>query len=54
MQNFSVVECPESADYLDEDVPDLLLLDVGFSLLVITDFLENIAVVSVLHDEAQR
>ena len=43
----------ETPDNLDEDVPDLLLLDVGLSFLVTANLLEHIAVVSVLHDEAK-
>ena len=53
MQNATDVEGAESADDLNEDVPDLLLLDVGLPLLIVTDFLEDVAVVGVLHHKAQ-
>ena len=43
----------QSADDLDEDVPDFLLFDVGLSLLVVTDFLEHISIVSIFHNQAQ-
>ena len=43
----------EAPDNLDEDVPDLLLLDVGLSFLVTANLLEHIAVVGVLHHEAK-
>ena len=53
MQDAADVECAESTDDLNEDVPDLLLLDVGLPLLIVTDFLEDIAVVGVLHHKTQ-
>lgn len=43
----------EASNNLDEDVPDLLLFDVGLSFLVTANLLEDVAIVSVLHDEAQ-
>ena len=39
---------------LNENVPNFLLFDICFSLLVATDFLEDIAVVRILHHEAER
>jgi len=43
----------EASNNLDEDVPDLLLLDVGLSFLVTANLLEHVTVVSILHNEAQ-
>jgi len=53
MQNPSLVESVEATDDLNEDVPDLLLLEVGLSLLIVTDLLKYVAVISILHDQAQ-
>ena len=47
------MESPQASHNLDENVPDLFLFDVGLSLLVVADFLEYIAIVSVLHHETQ-
>ena len=44
----------EAANDLNEDVPDLLLLDVGLSLLIVADFLENVSVVGIFHYQAAR
>lgn len=54
MQDLSIMEGLESPDDLDEDIPDLLLLDVCLSLLVVADLLEDVAVVSVLHYQAKN
>lgn len=35
-----------------EDVGDLIFFDVGFLLLVFLNFLEEVPVVQVLHDDA--
>jgi hypothetical protein len=51
MQNFAVMESFEASHYLNEYVPNLLLLDVGFSFLVTANLLEDITIVSVLHDQ---
>ena len=53
VQDLAAVEGKESTDNLDEDVPDLLLFDVSLSLLVVTDLLEDISIVSVLHNQAE-
>ena len=54
VQDFPVVQCFQSANYLNEYVPYFLFFDVCLSLLIATYFLEDIAVVSVLHDETVR
>ena len=51
MENFPIVKCFQSSNNLYEYVPDLFLFNVSFSLLITADFLENIAVVSIFHDE---
>lgn len=53
MHDFTGVKCSQATHNLDEYVPDLLLLDVGFSLLVGTDLLKHVSVIRVLHHEAQ-
>jgi hypothetical protein len=52
MQNFATMERLESSDDLYEDVPDFLLFDVCFSLLVRAYLLEHVAIVRQLHDQA--
>ena len=42
----------QTSDDLNEDVPNLLLLDVSLTLLVAANLLEHISVVGVLHDQA--
>lgn len=53
MQNLAHVECAETPGNLDEDIPNLLLLDVGFPLLVVADLLVQISIVRELHHKAQ-
>lgn len=38
---------------LDKDIPDLFLFDVSLSLLIVADFLKDIAIISILHDETK-
>ena len=38
--------------HLNENIPDLILLDVGLSFLIATNLLEYIAIVSILHYQA--
>ena len=52
VQDFALVKYLEASDDLDEDVPDLLLFDVGFSLLVVTDLLKYVSVICILHHQA--
>ena len=49
VHNFSGVKSSKAPHNLDEDVPDLLLLNVSFSFLVATYLLENVSIVGVLH-----
>jgi len=53
MQDAAHVERPQPSHDLNEDIPDLLLLNIGLSFLIVADFLEDVAVVSILHDQAQ-
>lgn len=53
MEDLSLVEGLEATDDLNENVPDLLFLDVGLSLLVTTYFLEHVAIVRILHHQAE-
>ena len=52
MEDVDVVESLEAVDDLDEHLPDLALLKGGVVLLVVADLLVEVAVVSVLHDDA--
>ena len=53
MEDFANVECFEASDYLDKDIPDLLFFDVGLTLLIVADLLEHVAIVCILHHQAQ-
>ena len=53
VEDAALMECPQSSYNLNKDIPDLFLLDVGLSLLIVTDFLENVSVVCILHHETQ-
>lgn len=52
MKNVEVVEGLEAADYLDHNLPDVLLLHELFMILALTDALENVTVVRELHHDA--
>lgn len=54
VKNFAVMQRLETAHYLNEDVPDLLLFDVSFAFLVTANLLENVTVIGVLHDETKQ
>ena len=43
----------QASDNLDEDIPNFLLLNVCFAFLITANFLEHVAIVSVLHNQAQ-
>lgn len=49
MQDFPVMQCFEASYNLNENIPNLLFLDVGFSLLVAANLLEHITIVSIFH-----
>lgn len=54
MQDFPIMQSLETANNLYEDVPYLLLLDVGLPFLITAYLLEDIAIVGVLHDKTTR
>lgn len=54
VQDFPIVQSLETTNNLYEDVPYLLLLDVGLPLLIAAYLLEHVAVVGVLHDKTTR
>ena len=54
MQNFALVKHLKPSDNLDENVPDFLFLDIGFSFLVVTNLLKHVSIVRVLHHKAIR
>jgi hypothetical protein len=51
MQYFSIMQSFQSSNNLDKYVPYFFFFDVSFSLLIATYFLEDITVVSILHNE---
>ena len=51
VEDLPIMQGLESAHNLDEDVPYFLFLYISLSLLIAADFLENIAVVRVFHDQ---
>ena len=53
MQNLPDMKCPQSTDNLYEYIPNFLLLNISFFLLVCSNLLEDIPVVRVLHDQAE-
>ena len=54
MHDLQIVQRFESTYHLDEDLPYVLLAEARVKLLVLLDLLEEVAVVSVLHDYAVR
>ena len=53
MKYLHVVKSLQSHNNLEKNIPDLFLLNVGFSLLILAYFLVHITVVSILHDNAK-
>ena len=53
MENAANVKGPQASDNLNKDVPDLLFLDVSLPFLVVTDFLENITIISIFHNQTE-
>lgn len=48
------MESLESSHNLDEDIPYLLLFNVGLPLLIVAYFLKDISIIGVLHDQAKK
>ena len=53
MKNFASMKRSQATDDLNEYIPNLFFFDVCLSLLVATDLLEYVSVVSILHDETE-
>ena len=53
VHDLDLVHCLQPSHRLNENLPNLPLLDVGLHLLVIANLLEHVAVVSQLHDNAE-
>ena len=51
MVYFSVVQSLESLYHLDENIPYLVFLYVGVFFLIIRNFLIEVAVISILHND---
>ena len=54
MQNLELVKRPETADYLDYDLPYVLLFHKLFIVLALTNALEDVAIIGELHDDANK
>ena len=54
MHDFDLVHGVQANDCLDEDLPDLTLFNVCLLLLVLTDLLKDITVVSQFHNNAKN
>ena len=52
MENIGVVQSLETLDDLNKNPPDVFLSQIGLLLLVTRDFLEQITVVRILHNNA--
>ena len=53
MQNILSMECIECLDHLNEDFPDEWLVHLAVRLLILDNFLIEIAIVEELHHDAQ-
>ena len=54
MQYVELVEGLEPSNYLNEDLPDVLLLVVLLVVLILADALEYITIISIFHHDAER
>jgi hypothetical protein len=52
VQNLSVMQSLQTSYDLNEYVPDLFLFDVSLSLLIAANFLKNVSIIRVFHDQA--
>ena len=52
MQNLPVMQSFEPSYDLDENVPDLFFFDIGFTFLIVANFLKHITVVGIFHHKA--
>lgn len=54
MHDLDLMHSLQTAHRLNENLPNLTLLDVSLLLFVLHDLLENVAIVGQLHDYAER
>ena len=54
MQNLSIVKRLQSLNYLYKNAPNFLLLQISLFLLMLCDFLVQIAVISVFHHDTEK
>ena len=52
MENATAVEGLQAAHDLNEDVPDLLLLDIRLPFLITAQLLKHIPIIRILHEQA--
>ena len=53
MQNFPIMQGFKSSNNLNKNIPNFLFFYVCFSLLVAANLLENVAIICILHHQAQ-
>ena len=53
MENIEVVETFQSFNYLNYDLPDVLFLHPMLGLVALTNSLENISIIGILHNNAK-
>jgi len=53
MEDLAVMQCLQTAHYLYEYVPYLLLFNVCFALLVTANLLEDVTIIGVLHHKTK-
>ena len=54
MQNLHIVEGLEASDDLDDNLPNMLFLHELFVVLALTNALEDISIVTVVHHNARN
>jgi len=54
MENIDVMQGFQSLDELDEDAPDVILAQVGLLFLVARNFLKEVTIIGILHDDAVK
>ena len=53
MENIEVVETFQPFNYLNYDLPDVLFLHPMLGLIALTNTLENISIIGILHNNAK-
>ena len=54
MQNLSIMKWLETLNYLNKNAPNFLFLQVGLFLLMLGDFLVQIAMICILHHNTEK